>query len=102
MTKSQNVEVDEWLIGGGSIELNPNTPRSASELCTLIADGDDEEDGIYERNRGVVKRVRSYGGKYGGWGPDARLLSVSEGDKDEDAFREDVRRVPRFLALAAL
>ena len=52
-------------------------------------DGDDEEDGICECNRGEAKRFRFCGGEYGGWGPDARLSSEREGNKDEDAHHED-------------
>ena len=43
MIESESVDVDEWLIGRGSIELNPNTPRYKS----LVADGDDEEDRVW-------------------------------------------------------
>jgi len=68
------------------MELNPNPLRSSSESCALVADGDDEEEGICECERGEVKRLRSCGGE---WGPDLRLSSVREGDKDEDALRED-------------
>ena len=76
-------------MGGGCIELNPNPPRSSSESGALVADGDDEEEGICECERGEVTRLRSCGGEYDGWGPDTRLSSVREGDKDEDALRED-------------
>ena len=88
-TESEDVEVDEWLVGGGCIELNRNTPRSSSDLCALVADGDGKKDGICECDRGEAKRFRFCGGEYGGWGPDARLSSAREGGKDEDAHRED-------------
>jgi hypothetical protein len=61
-TESESVEVDEWLIGRGSIELNPNTPRSSPDSCTLVADGNNKEDGICECDRREVKRYRSCGG----------------------------------------
>lgn len=55
-TKSESVEVDEWLIDGGWIELNLKVPRSSSDSHTLVADGDDEENGICECDlRGEVK-----------------------------------------------
>jgi hypothetical protein len=84
-TESQSVEVDEWVIGGESIEFNLNIPGSSSDSCTLCADGDDEEDGICEFDRGEVKLFRSCGGEYGGWGPNPRFSSEREGDKNEDA-----------------
>jgi len=37
------------------MELNPNPPRSSSESCALVADGDDKEEGICECERGEVK-----------------------------------------------
>ena len=53
-TESERVEVDKWFIGGG-IELNPNSPHSSSDLCALVSDGDDEEEGLCECERGEVK-----------------------------------------------
>jgi len=64
--------VDNRFIGGGCIELNPNPPRSSSNLCALISDGSDEEKGICECERGEVRRLRSCGGEYGG----SRLMSL--------------------------
>ena len=43
-----------------------------------------------ECERGEVRRV--------GWGPDPRLSSVREGDKDEDALREDDDRLRSWLS----
>jgi hypothetical protein len=64
--------VDAWLIGGGGcIELNPNPPvlRPRHGPWALIADGDDEKEGMTECEKG---EVRQCGGKYGGcrWGLD--------------------------------
>lgn len=70
MIESESVDVDEWLIGRGSIELNPNTPRYESLV-----------------QMETTKRI-GYG-EYGGWGRDLRLSSVREGDKDKDGLRED-------------
>jgi len=56
----------------------PNPPRSSSESCAFVTDGDNEEEGMNECERGEVRRF--------GWGPDQRLS-----DKDEDALREDDR-----------
>ena len=36
------------FIGSRCTEGNPNPPRSSSDSCTLMADGDDEEDGMCE------------------------------------------------------
>ena len=38
-----------------------------------------------ECERSEVRRLQSCGGEYGGWGLDPHLLSVREGDRDEDA-----------------
>ena len=78
-TESETVEVDECLIGGRCIELNPNTLRPSPDACALLGDGDNKEDGICECERGEAKRFRFCGGGYNGWGPDARLSSVREG-----------------------
>ena len=64
--------------------------RSSSDSCTLIADGDDEEEWLCECDRGEVKRLRSYGGEYGGWGSLERA-------RDEDALREDEGRLCSWL-----
>ena len=77
------------LFRSGCIELDPNPPCSSSESCAFVTDGDDEEEGMSECERDEVRRLRSCGGEYGGCGPDPYLSSVREGDKDEDALRED-------------
>ena len=74
---------------GGCTEFNPNIPCSSSDLCTLVAYGNNEEDAICEYNRGVIKRLRFCGRKYGGCDPDPRLSSAREGNKDEDTLHED-------------
>jgi hypothetical protein len=51
-----------------------------------------------ECERGEVRRLRSCGGEYGGWGPDPRLSRVREGDRDEDALREDDDRLRSWLS----
>ena len=54
-TESERVKVDKWFIGSGCIELNPNSPHSSSDLCALVSDGDDEEEGLCQCERGEVK-----------------------------------------------
>lgn len=47
--------------------------------------------------------LRYCGREYDGWDPDSRLSSVREGNKDEDALRDDDGcSLPRLLALAAV
>jgi hypothetical protein len=46
LRQNLSVEVDEWLIGRGCIELNPNTTFFVRLVCTLITDGDYEGDEI--------------------------------------------------------
>lgn len=55
--ESERVEVDKWFIGGECIELNPNSPRSTSDLCALFSYGDYEEEGICKYERGEVRLV---------------------------------------------
>jgi hypothetical protein len=71
MTESESVEVDEWLISSGCIELNPNTPCSSSDSCDLVAGG---EDGICECDRGEVNAISILrrGKRWIGSGPTSR------------------------------
>ena len=35
LRQNLSVKVDEWLIGRGCIELNPNTLRHSSDSCAI-------------------------------------------------------------------